>query len=329
MNCRRASVLVFAVLIAAGTARAETVKVGILKVGASGPVYIARDRDYFAAEGLTVDLVNFEAGQAVAVATVSGDVDIGVTGLTAGLYNLAVGGQIRVVAGLHREVHGFRMLGYFASKRAYDGGLTSLKDIKGHSVAISTIGSTTHYAVGLLATKYGFPLESVRILPLQSFSNSAAAVIGNQADVGMIPSTLKAEMDKAGAQNLGWVGDETPWQIGACFVTTKSANDRHDAITRFLRALLKGARDYHDAFTNTREERADGPTAPAVLVIMTKYLGGSPEELGPQMPYVDPRLRIDVKDVRRQIDWYKAQGMVKGDITAERLIDMRYASSVP
>jgi NitT/TauT family transport system substrate-binding protein len=136
-------------------------------------------------------------------------------------------------------------------------------------------------------------------------------------------------MDKAGAQTLGWVGDETPWQIGACFVTTKSANDRHDAITRFLRALLKGARDYHDAFTNAREERADGPTAPAMLAIMTKYLGGSPDELGPQMPYVDPLLRIDLKDVRRQIDWYKAQGMIKGDITAERLIDMRYASSVP
>jgi hypothetical protein len=40
-------------------------------------------------------------------------------------------------------------------------------------------------------------------------------------------------------------------------------------------------------------------------------------------------LRIDEKDVSRQIDWYKAQGMVKGDITAERLIDLRYASPLP
>ncbi|HVA11988.1 MAG TPA: ABC transporter substrate-binding protein [Stellaceae bacterium] len=321
--------LALAGLIAAAAAQAETIKVGILKVGASGPLYIAQDRGYFAAEGLTVDLANFGAGQAVAVAVVSGDIDIGVTGLTAGLYNLASGGQIRVVAGLHREAHGFRMLGYFASKRAYDAGLTSLADIKGHSVAISTIGSTTHYAVGLLAMKYGFPIASVRIMPLQSFSNSAAAVIGGQADVGMIPSTLNAEMHKAGAKNLGWVGDETPWQIGAVFVTTKSADDRRDTIARFLRALLNGARDYHDAFTNAKEERADGPTAPAVLAIMAKYIGSTPAALDHQMPYVDPRLRIDVKDVRRQIEWYKAQGMVKGDITAERLIDARYAVPLP
>jgi NitT/TauT family transport system substrate-binding protein len=310
-------------------AMAETIKLGILKVGASGPIYIAEERGYFTEEGLEAQLVNFEAGQAVAVAVVSGDVDIGITGLTAGLYNLASNGQIRVTAGLHRETRGFHMLGYFASKRAYDAGLRSLKDIENHSIAISTVGSTTHYAVGLLAMKYGFPIQNVRVLPLQSFSNSAAAVIGGQADAAMIPSTLNAEMDKGGAKNLGWVGDETPWQIGAVFVTMKSADERRDMIERFLRALKKGARDYHDAFTDAAEQRADRPTASAVLAIMTRYIGGMAEDLDPQMPYVDPQLRIDEKDVRRQIDWYKAQGMIKGDITAERLIDHRYATPLP
>ena len=317
--------LALACLAAAGAAQAEPLKVGILKVGASGPLYIAQDRGYFAAEGLDVQFSSFGAGQAVAVAVVAGDVDIGVTGLTAGLYNLASGGQIRVIAGLHREAHGFHMLGYFASKRAWDAGLRSLAAIKGHSVALTTIGSTTHYAVGLLAMKYGFPIESVRILPLQSIPNSAAAVVGGQADVGMIPSTLNAEMDKAGAHNLGWVGDETPWQIGAVFMTAKNAAAQRDRNTRFLKALRRGARDYHDAFTDAKGERADGPNAPAMLAIIAKYIGKPPQDLDHQMPYVDPQLRLDVKDVRRQIAWYKAHGMVKGDITAERLIDKHYA----
>ena len=324
-----ASAFVLVALVAAVAARAEPLKIGILKVGGSGPVYLAQERGYFSAEGLAVDLVTFEAGQAVAVAVVSGDIDIGVTGLTAGLYNLAAGGQLRVIGGLHRETHGFRMLGYFASKRAYDAGLTTLGQVKDHSVAITTIGSTTHYAVGLLALKYAFPIESVRILPLQSISNSAAAVVGGQADIGMIPSTLSAEMDQAGAVNLGWVGDQTPWQIGAVFVTAKNADQRSDLNARFLRALLKGAHDYHDAFTSASEERKDSASAPAALAIIAKYIGEPPAALDKQMPYVDPQLRIDVKDVRRQIDWYRAQGMVKGDITAERLIDTRYAVALP
>ncbi len=321
----RIGLFMLAGLIIATASQAEPLKIGILKVGGSGPVYLAQDRGYFAAEGLETTLVSFGGGEAVSVAVVSGDVDIAATGLTASLYNLANGGQIRVVAGMHREAPGFKMQGYFASKRAYDAGLKSLKDLPGHSIALTTIGSTTHYAVGMLAMKYGFPLSSVRILPLQSMTNSTAAVIGGQADAGIIPGTLSAELARGGAVNLGWVGDETPWQIGSVFVTTKTANGRGDMIKGFLRALTLGARDYRAAFVNAKEEREDSPSAPAALAVLSKYIGAPAADLDPQLPWVDPKLRIDTKDVTRQIDWYKSQGMVKGDITADKLIDMRYA----
>lgn len=319
---------VFYSLIAAMTlasaAHAEAIKVGILKVGASGPLYVAADRGYFTAQGLDVTLVNFGAGQAVAVAVASGDIDIGVTGLTAGLYNLASGGQIRVIAGLHREVPGFHTEGYFASRRAYDAGLTSLKDIGGHSMALTTIGSTTHYAVALVAMKYGIPLASIRILPLQNNSNSAAAVTGGQADAAMVGSVFEAQVEQGGAKLLGWVGDETPWQLGSVFVAAKTDNERSDMLKHFLAALKQGARDYHDAFANRAETRADGPTAPAVLAIMAKYLDVTPQALDALIPYVDPQLGLDVKDMARQMDWYRSQGMVKGDITVDKLVDKRY-----
>ena len=318
------SALVFGGLCLANGAQGETIKVGILKVGASGPVYLAQDRGYFRAEGLEVTLENFGAGQAVALAVASGDIDIGVTGLTAGLYNLASGGQIRVIAGLHREVPGFHMVGYFVSKRAYEDGLTSLKDVAGHSIAITTIGSTTHYAVAMLAMKYGFPLAGVRILPLQNNSNSAAAVIGGQADAAMAASTMETQIEQSGARLLGWVGDETPWQIGSVFVSTKTADERGDMLKHFLAGLAKGARDYHDTFTNAEQRRADGPGAPAALAVMVKYLGGTTADLDTQIPYVDPQLGLDVRDMARQIDWYRSQGMVKGDISLDKLIDKRY-----
>jgi NitT/TauT family transport system substrate-binding protein len=131
------------------------------------------------------------------------------------------------------------------------------------------------------------------------------------------------------ARLIGWVGDETPWQIGSVFVATKTADERQDMLMRFLRALRKGAQDYHDAFTGPGEVRQPGPTAPATLEIMAKYLGGKPEQLELEMPYVDPQMRIDMRDVAHQIAWYEAQGMVKGDISAEKLVDRRYAAPMP
>jgi NitT/TauT family transport system substrate-binding protein len=111
-------------------------------------------------------------------------------------------------------------------------------------------------------------------------------------------------------------------------VTTKTTDEHGDMLKRFLRVLAKGSRDYHDAFTDAHEERRDGPSAPAALAIIAKAIGETPQELDDQLPYVDPKLRLDERDVRRQIDWYRDQGMIKGDISVDKLVDKRYAVSL-
>lgn len=325
----RVSSLAILLVAASLPASAESIKIGVLKVGSSGSIYLAQDKGYFAAEGLQTTLVNFESGAAVAVAVVGGDVDVGVTGLTGGLYNMAAKGEMRVIGGLHRETPGFHELGFFASRQAYDGGLRSLKDLAGHSIAVTTVGSTTHYDIGLIAAKYHFPLESVRVLPLQTISAQVAAVMGGQADAGVLPSTSSKELADHGVHLLGWVGDQTPWQIGAIFVATKTADGRQAMLEHFLAALQKGARDYYAAFTGPGQVRKDGPTAPEALAIIGKYLGQPPERIENELSYVDPELRIDIKDVGHQIAWYKAEGMVHGDVTAAALVDRRYARPLP
>jgi NitT/TauT family transport system substrate-binding protein len=77
-------------------ASADTIKIGLFKgISAGGPIYIAIDRGYFAAEGLDAQLLFFDAGEPIAVATVSGDVDFGAAGISAGLYNLAAQGALK------------------------------------------------------------------------------------------------------------------------------------------------------------------------------------------------------------------------------------------
>src|SRR6185437_13585316 len=83
-------------LAAQSAMAAETIKIGMQKpVG--GPLYIANDKGYYAAEGLTPDYVFFEAGEPIAVAVASGAVDFGVAGLTGGFYSLAGQGALKII----------------------------------------------------------------------------------------------------------------------------------------------------------------------------------------------------------------------------------------
>ncbi|HUN49335.1 MAG TPA: ABC transporter substrate-binding protein, partial [Stellaceae bacterium] len=211
-----AAVAVGLALLPGGADAAEKLRIGVLRLASSGPVFVAADKGYFAVEGLDVELKFFDAAQPVAVATVSGDVDIGVTGLTAGFFNLAGKGALRIVAAQSREEPGYHLDAWVASKQAYEAGLQTLADLPGHSIGITQVGSTFHYNVGLIADKLHFPLTSLKLVPLQSMGNMASALRGGQVEAASVPATVAAPLLAAGAvQLLGWVGDETPWQLGA------------------------------------------------------------------------------------------------------------------
>ena len=318
--------LLLALLLAATPGAAEPVKVGIVKTSASGHVFIALEKGYFAEEGLEVTLIPFEAAQPVAIAVVTGNLDIGVSALTAALYALGGQGALRLVAGQSRDLPTYQNINYLASNRAYEAGLRTPKDIAGHSVALTQIGGPSHYALGMLAEKYHFTLKGLRLFPLQSFPNIASALAGNQVDVGMLAATPGlAAVNGGEAKLIGWVGEETPWQIGGVFVATATADNRRDFVARFLRAYIKGARDYHAAFSGPDEKRADGRTAGAMREIIAKYTGQPAEALRDGIGYVDPEARVDVQDILRQIAWYKSQNMLKLDGTGDYIIDRRYA----
>ena len=312
-------------------AHAEPIKIGVVKTGVSGVVFVANDKGYFAAAGVPAEIVFFESAQPVAVAAASGAIDFGMTAPSGGFYNLATQGALRIIAGAVEEAPGFNGAAYLVSAHAWADGVRSLKDFAGHTFAVSQVGSPPHYALGLLAEKYGFDLKSVRIVPLQSIANIASAVAGSQADETILtqsPALLPA-VERGDIKRLGWVGNETPWQFNLAFTATRIADERADTVHRFLRAYRRGMRAYHDAFTGPDGKPAEGPAAPEFLAIMGKYLNQSAAEARLGVGYFDPDARLDVKDVLHQIAWFKAQGMLKLDGSGEEIIDQRYVVPLP
>ncbi|MBR0692041.1 ABC transporter substrate-binding protein [Bradyrhizobium lablabi] len=316
-------------LAASSTARADDLlkaRIGVLRLSSSAPVFIAQDKGYFRDVGLDVELKFFDAAQPIAVATASGDVDFGITAFTAGLYNLAGKGTLKVIGGMSREKAGYPLIGYFASKNAYAAGLKTPKDLAGKRVAVTQVGSSFHYSLGLLADKYGFKLSEVKIVPLQSLSNAAAALKGETVDAALLPvSTARTLMDSNGAKLLGWVGDETPWQLGAVFASPKTLT--HAAlVTKLLAALARADREYHDVILAVVKDGVapiDEKTRP-LLDIIAKYTNLPVEQVVGNCAYIDPDGRLDVKNVSNQIAWLQEQGFVDKGFDANAIIAKDY-----
>jgi NitT/TauT family transport system substrate-binding protein len=312
-------------LTATGAARADEllkVRVGVLRLSSSAPVFIAQDKGYFKDAGLDVDLKFFDAAQPIAVATASGDVDFGITAFTAGLYNLAGKGVLKVIGGMSREKAGFPLIGYFASNNAYAAGLRTPKDLAGKRIAVTQVGSSFHYSLGLLADKYGFKLSDVKVLPLQSLSNAAAALKGETVDAALLPvSTARKLMDDNGAKLLGWVGDETPWQLGAVFASPKALANKA-LVTKLLGALGRADREYHDVIL-TAVKDGNAPINQAtkpLLEIIAKYTNLPIEQVVGNCAYIDPDGKLDVKNVANQIDWLQGQGFVDKGFDVDAII---------
>ncbi len=300
--------------------------IGVLRLSSSAPVFIAEDKGYFRDAGLDIELKFFDAAQPIAVAVTAGDIDFGVTAFTAGLYNLAGKGTLKVIGGMSREKAGYPLIGYFASPKAYDAGLKSPKDLAGKRVAVTQVGSSFHYSLGLLADKYGFKLSDVGIVPLQSLSNAAAALKGETVEAALLPvSTARKLMDDGSAKLLGWVGDETPWQLGAVFASPKTLQNKA-LVTKVLAALDRADREYHDvilAAVHDGKAPIDEKTKP-LLEIIAKYTNLPVEQVVGNCAYIDPDGKLDVKNVDNQIKWLQAQGFVDKGFDADAIIDKAY-----
>ena len=304
-------------------------KIGVLRLSSSAPVFIAQDKGYFKEAGLDIELKFFDAAQPIAVATASGDVDFGVTAFTAGLYNLAGKGTLKVIGGMSREKAGYPLIGYFASNNAYASGLKTPKDLAGKRIAVTQTGSSFHYSLGLLADKYNFKLADIKVLPMQSLSNAAAALKGETVDAALLPvSTARKLIDDGGAKLLGWVGDETPWQLGAVFASPKALTSK-PLVTKLLAALARADREYHDVIlASIKDGKAhiNDKTRP-LLEIIAKYTNLPVEQVVGNCAYIDPDGKLDVRNVANQIEWLQEQGFVDKGFSVDSIIAKEFVKA--
>lgn len=304
---------------------AEKITVAALTFVSTAPVFIAQEKGYFAAEGLDVTLSFFRSAQPVAVAIASRDADFGVTAFTAGFYNLAAKGALKVIGAQLHEVKGYPGSAILVSNQAFSTGLTTVDRLPGHSFALSQVGSSFHYMIGRVADGAGFDLSSMTLKPLQSVGNMISALKSGQVDSMIMVPHIAKPLDQAGAARIiGWVADYAPYQVGGLFTSTENVTERRPVVEKFVRAYQKGIADYRAAFIDGSEHRDE------MLTLIHNYVY-SDQDAVKALPkisngamYIEADGRLDVADVYRQIAWYQQNNLVDATADPATIVDTSF-----
>jgi NitT/TauT family transport system substrate-binding protein len=309
------------------------VKLGLLRFVSSGAVFIATERGYFKDAGLNVELSFFDAAQPIAVATASGDLDLGVTAFTGGFFNLAGKGALKIIAAQAKEARGYEGNLVLVSNAAWDRGFRDVGQYAGHSIGITQIGSSFHYQIGQIAAAKGIELKSIIIRPLQSLLAMAAALKTGQVDSIIIaPHLAHAMIEQGDAKLIGRYSDIDEYQFGGLFTTPKAIGARRPMLEKFVRAYQRGVGDYAATLLTRDAEgkRVFDAKSDELAAVIAKYV--YPSDPAPKAAklveasafYIDAQARLDVADILKQIAWYKEQSLVEEGVDDRATLDLSF-----
>ena len=102
--------------------------------------------------------------------------------------------------------------------------------------------------------------------------------------------------------------------------------DQPEAAKKFMRAYIRGVRYYNDAL---KDGRLAGPNAEDVIAILTESTSiKDPEIFKTITPNgVNPNGEANLASLRKDLAFYKAQGLVTGKVTIEQAVDNSFVDA--
>ena len=230
------SLLCFWILVFAPSANAQPLKE--IRIGSSDITvsnlctFYARDRKFFEAEGMDVEIIIVKTEAALAALGV-GELDYS-TLSTSSIEATLKGMPLRLIAVTNRQP----LLGLLVRK-----GINSVSELRGKKLSISSFGGAIYGAAVYLLKNHGLkPKEDVTILAGGSNSARAAALKQGAVDAALLSSPDDIRAAGEGFRILLDVGSDyrLPW--GGVSTTTGKIRGSPPEVEKVLRAVLRATR---------------------------------------------------------------------------------------
>lgn len=315
-------VLLAAALLALPAHAQVKIDVGSTPVMSGAPLHIAKEKGYFAANGLEVEMHRFASAAQSAAPLATGRLQ-------------AVGGAMSinfftsVDQGLPTKLVMSRnsspTLDYILARP----GVTLAKpaDLKGKTIGINARGSVATYEVGKMLETAGLTLRDVEI-KYMPFNQMSVAFVNAAIDAAMMVPPLVDLVSRQGIAVKALGTDETvpqsvqPIMIAVVQINTDWAAKNEKAAYGFVEAVIRGVRDYCTAYHN-------GPNREEVKRIIAATSDvADPNQLD-GMPWnsPDPDGRLFAPSVLDIQDFYFREGLIGRKFTLEQLVDDRYRAA--
>jgi len=307
--------------------KALKIRIGLVPLISSGPIFIAEARKFFDKVNLDAELKYFADGALAMPALVAGELDLTATTLNAGLFNtVAKGAPFKLMLDRGSEKPGHGSMTIVASNDFYEQGYRSANDgakLKGKTIAIQAPGSIDQYLLGRAAEKAG--LNAKTDLDWSSgmaYPDMIKLLGAGRADAANIPVPLAflAEKNQVG-KIVGPGSDIEPDAQLACWVMSSSylaANK--SAAVRFAMVHTYAARLFNKAAAEKDPDVvkiiADATKVPAALVTAA----------APRWTWYSDDGLPNVDSVMAQFKFVsQSMSMVSGQVTPDMLFDLTAA----
>ena len=313
----------------ATAAERVAVSVGITDVVADVGLFVAHKRGYFAAENLDVKFVSFAAASQMIAPLASGELHVAGGGISAGFFNaVARGVGIKIVADRSTSVPGFATAALMLRKELVENGrYKAPADLKGMAIAVPAPGTGTGVSLARLLATVGMTSKDVDLVYM-SFPNMVPALRNKKIDAGFLsePGVTTVLADGTAVRVMG--DDEMfPYhQVAVTMFSGRFIAANRDAAVRFMRAFLRGTRDYVDVI---EAGRLAGPGADAVIAILTEYSLLKDADLYRRITVhgCNPDGLVNTASLVADLAFFKAEGLIQGKVEVDDALDPSLAAA--
>lgn len=271
---------------AAGTALVKTkIRLGYVPVMVFAPVFVAKERGYFEAEQLDVELIPVQGGTDSVVQLAAGNFEAAVGGAGAGLFNAAARGvKFTIVASMHSERPPVASPLVISAKRADE--IKSVTDLRGKKVSINATGAATEYWLAEALKQNGMSLDDIQLTTV-AFRDVPAALENGSLDAGILGEPLTTINEDKGIVKVldedfinGFVA--TYLYMGEPLLTQQP-----EAARGLIRAYLRAMRDLQGDYMDQE-----------IATIIEKYTEvPASVSIRSALPQYDPTGRVPVENL--------------------------------